>query len=221
MADTVIENRKRQDQFNADIVKREADYRQTQRGNETNLAVDLMHAKTGTDRLKALAKYNAESDYNAQSTAMDERHKAEMEALMRRGNFTEEEKAQLEARQQDEKSSLDESKKYADAVRDAMGDVGGIRSLVTEGTGNTSGLTETWERIQQAAFGHVQDEAADAVINMDRAQALQHASLMSLLTMQLPAISQAINNLNARNTINQYNQLNNIAGNPPTIGGWS
>ena len=220
MADTVIENRKRQDQFNAGIVKREADYRQTQRGNETNLAVDLMHAKTGTDRLKALAKYNAESDYNAQSTAMDERHKAEMEALMRRGNFTEEEKAQLEARQQDEKSSLDESKKYADAVRDAMGDVGGIRSLVTEGTGQTSGLTDTWERIQAAAFGHVEDPAADAVINLDRAQALQHAALMSLLSQQLPSIAQGIGNMNNQAIMNNYNNTYN-RGTPPTVAGWS
>ena len=219
--ETRIENLKRQDQFNADIVKREADYRQTQRGASTDFAISLMQSKSGMDRLKALSKYNSDSQYNAQTAAMDERHRAEMESLMRRGNFTEEEKAQLEARQQDEKSSLEESKKYADAIRDAMGDVGGIRSLVTEGTGNTSGLTETWERIQQAAFGHVEDAAADAVINMDRSQALQHAALMSLLTMQLPAISQAINNLNARNTINQYNQLNNMVGNPPTVGGWS
>ena len=217
--ETHSENMKRQDQLNADVVKRNQEYRQTQRGNQTDFAISMMQAKSGTDRLKAISKYRAESDYNAQSAAMDIRHRNEMEALERRGNYTQEEKAQLEARQQDEKSSLDESKKYADAVRDAMGDVGGIRSLVSEGTGQTSDLVGTWERIQAAAFGHIEDPAADAVINMDRAQALQHASLMALLTQQLPVIAQGINSMNYKNIVNNYN--NATQGVPPTVSGWS
>ncbi|NLW46885.1 MAG: hypothetical protein GXY86_06080, partial [Firmicutes bacterium] len=218
--DTHFDNKKRWDQLSADLVKRESEYIQKQTGVQTDFAVDMMQARTGTDRLKALAKYNAESQFNMQSTVLDVRHRREMEELQRRGNFTETEKAMLEARQQHERTALEESKRFSDTVREAVGDVGGIRSLVSEGTGATSDLVGTWERIAAAAFGHIEDPAADAVIQMDRAQALQHASLMSLLSIQLPAIARGLTNFQHQAIINQYNNIARAAT-PPTVAGWS
>lgn len=179
-------------QAEADLIKRRSESRTTQSGIDTDFAISMGGAKTGVDWTKAIAKRNTDTQFNAMTTELDMKQRREMEAFTAKGNYTEQEKAALEARHAEEKSTLENSKRLADAQRENMGEVGSLRSLISDSVGQKSGLTESWERIQAAAFGHVEDPAADAVITMDRNMQLQHAALMQVLTLNLPQIAQGM-----------------------------
>ena len=178
----------RRDQMNADFVKTESKYASAQRQTDTNATLDILRAKDGQEWMKAVMKRNQDSMYNQQTAALEERQRMEMEAYKNSGNVTEENTARLEAKQEQERGQLDSAKQMGDAIRESMNGVGGLRSLVTEGTGGKSGLEDTWERIQAAAFGHVMDPTADAITQMNKAQQLNHAALMQVLAKELPAM---------------------------------
>lgn len=178
----------RRDQMNADFIKTESKYATQQRQTETAATLDILRAKDGQEWMKAVMKRNQDSMYNQQTAALEERQRMEMEAYKNSGNVTEENTARLEAKQEQERGQLDSAKQMGDAIRESMNGVGGLRSLVTEGTGGKSGLEDTWERIQAAAFGHVVDPTADAISQMNKAQQLNHAALMQLLAKELPAM---------------------------------
>ena len=180
----------RRDQMNADFIKTESKYASAQRQTDTNATLDILRAKDGNEWMKAVMKRNQDSMYNQQTAALEERQRMEMEAYKNSGNVTEENTARLEAKQEQERGQLDSAKQMGDAIRESMNGVGGLRSLVTEGTGGKSGLEDTWERIQAAAFGHVADPTADAISQMNKAQQLNHAALMQLLAKELPAMVQ-------------------------------
>ena len=201
----------RADTLNADLTNMLGNRTRQKMDTDADFAISMATAKSGVDWQKAIIKRNREEQYNTDTLAMDARHRMEKEAYEKSGNVSEEGRAQLEQRQQTEKAALDNQKKVSEAIADSMGEVGSLRSLVSEGTGNKSGLEETWERIQQSAFGHVADPAADAVITMDRNMQLQHANLMSLLTLQLPQIAQGVSNGNGNLQLPQ-GLLNALAG---------
>lgn len=201
----------RADKLNADLTNMLGNRARQKMGTDADFAISMASAKSGVDWQKAITKRNREEQYNTDTLAMDARHRMEKESYEKSGNVSEEGRTQLEQRQQTEKAALDNQKKVSEAIADSMGEVGSLRSLVSEGTGNKSGLEETWERIQQSAFGHVADPAADAVITMDRNMQLQHANLMSLLTLQLPQIAQGLSNGNGKLQLPQ-GLLNALAG---------
>lgn len=178
----------RQSQFNADMIKIEGQRGSSQLQTDTAAAIELLQVKDGTAWMKAIMKRNQETMFNQQTAYLAEKHRIEMEEYKSRGNVTEEGMAELEVQQQTERDQLQSAKQIGDAVRDSLNGVGALRSLVTEGTGSKVGLTEGWEKIQAAAFGHVIDPTADAITQLNKMSQLQHASLMNLLTQSLPAM---------------------------------
>lgn len=178
----------RQSQFNADMIKIEGQRSSSQLQTDTAAAIELLQVKDGTAWMKAIMKRNQETMFNQQTAYLAEKHRIEMEEYKAGGNVTEEGMAELEVQQQTERDQLQSAKQIGDAVRDSLNGVGALRSLVTEGTGSKIGLTEGWEKIQAAAFGHVIDPTADAITQLNKMSQLQHASLMNLLTQSLPAM---------------------------------
>lgn len=210
LASGVIEmvdaRRARKEKFGGDIINMRGEAYRSQMNTNSDFAVNIAGAKTGTDWLRAISTRNRDTYFNAQEAAMKERQRRETEAYEQGGYTSEEGRAALEQRHQTEAASMANSKKMVDAITNSLS-VGSLRSLVTEGTGNKSGLEETWERIQQSAFGHITDPAADAVVSMDRNMQLQHAALMSALNLNLPQIARGVNNQKAvvaQSMINTY-----------------
>lgn len=198
--------RARKEKFGGDIINMRGEAYRSQMNTNSDFAVNIAGAKTGTDWLRAVSTRNRDTYFNAQEAAMKERQRRETEAYEQGGYTSEEGRAALEQRHQTEAASMANSKKMVDAITNSLS-VGSLRSLVTEGTGNKSDLESTWERIQQSAFGHITDPAADAVITMDRNMQLQHAALMSALNLNLPQIARGVNNQKAvvaQSMINTY-----------------
>ena len=139
------------------------------------------------DRMRAVGDYRSGEQYNLENTAMQKRHRAEMERLLNQGG-TESQRMALEDRQNEEKSRLDNAKSISDAIRGSLGDVGSVRGLVGGNVGSTSSLQEAWKRQEQSSFGHIKDPVADAVTNMDRKSQLFHANLMGYLVNKLPGL---------------------------------
>lgn len=185
------EQKKHQEKLNADLIKVYGQGARNQREIDTDFALDMATATSGSDWTKAIATRQRETAYNQQNTEMEARHRREQEQLEKQyagKGVPEEVRARMEERQKDEKSRLDSDKKLQEGIANSMKEVGTYRGLVSEGTGNKEEATAVWERIQASAFGHVEDPAADAVINMDRNQKMQHANLMTALTMYLPQL---------------------------------
>lgn len=210
LASGVIEmvdaRRARKEKFGGDIINMRGEAYRSQMNTNSDFAVNIAGAKTGTDWLRAVSTRNRDTYFNAQEAAMKERQRRETEAYEQGGYTSEEGRAALEQRHQTEAASMANSKKMVDAITNSLS-VGSLRSLVTEGTGNKSDLESTWERIQQSAFGHITDPAADAVVSMDRNMQLQHAALMSALNLNLPQIARGVNNQKAvvaQSMINTY-----------------
>ena len=180
------------DKLKGDLNRIDSAGRMESEKNRTQLATAMLGSKSGIDRMRAIGDYQTSEQYNTASTAMQRRHKLEMEALLNRpGLTTEADKMRLEDKQAEERGRLDNQKSIVDAIRSSLGDVGSVRSLGSSNTGSTSSLVDAWKRAEQSSFGHVRDKTADAVVNMDRNAGLFHANLMGYLVDKLPGLLNA------------------------------
>ena len=204
-------------QLRAEAIRIRGGHAQQQASTDTDFLISMGTAKTGFDITQAYATRSRENQYNMLKQELELRHQRE-KIQMEKGGATDEERAQLEVRQNSELVSLDNSKKIADTVANNMPEVGTLRSLISDNTGSKEDLKSSWERIQAAAFGHIEDPAADAIINLQRDQQLQHAALMSVLTMNLPQIVQRLSTGNGKMAIPQ-NIYNSFMGTPTGMGG--
>lgn len=157
-------------------------YNQGQITQQT-LAVDTLVSamqQGGGGYTNTMMKYGIQSEYESIKNDMAARHRAETEWLESRGNVTEYERQELKNRQESESVNLDNQKK----LRDMMAD-----RIMSDKVGQKSGLVETWERIQTAAFGHTKDPVELAIDSLKDNQSHHHDDLMSRLDQYLPAIA--------------------------------
>jgi hypothetical protein len=199
-----FDRKRRADELQGRLTGIDTQSRSTSISNQTQVMKAMMTASTGMDKYRAIATYQNEERFNFASNYLQRRHEQELERARNSGiGDNTEQMSRIKQRQQEETDRLSQQKDINDTVVQAMKDVGTTRSLVTEGTGNKSSLTDTWERIQASAFAHVKDPAADAVIKADRAAQANHAALMSFLIQTAPQLILS----------NQRNQLEQMVAN--------
>jgi hypothetical protein len=169
----------------------DADYadRQSKRQLAQSRDMSLISAKTGRERMKALDEYargmellHQKSKIAAEtreSVDYAKKHGADDAAINR-----------IQKEGEDAISELESEFAMLSSIRDKqLSQGGGLRSVVGENVGASEGLTDTWERIQQSAFGHISDPAADAVLMMDRNEAVRNATMMNFYKEWFPKIA--------------------------------
>jgi len=175
------------DKLKGEMNRFDSESRIKSQNDQAELAKSMLSAKSGMDRMKAVASYRAEEDFNRQTNAMQKQHKLEMEALLDRGG-KESERMALEDRQNEEQTALNNAKSIGDAIRDSVGDVGGIRGLVGEQVGGTSSIVDAWKQREKSSFSHIKDPVSDAIELMSRDASKFHASLLGFMFQQLPGL---------------------------------
>jgi len=204
-----------EDKFRAKQVELQTSAESTQRSADTSFATSIFGVKSGEERMKAVAKYQTETQYNTQKAALEQKHAAQTEQQEKQG-ATEEQKAKLKQLQTREMGELDQAKSFKDAIVDAMGQVGTLRDMTKEqGVGTKSSLADAHERIRASAFGHIKDPAADAVTKMAREQQFQHARLMDFLALNTPHILSALQSQGNAMTMSTINNFNSGLGAGP------
>jgi hypothetical protein len=186
---SVAAEREREKQRQID--NQDAGYSDKQSARQLAQARDmaLISAKTGRERMKALDDYargmellNRKSKIAAEtreSVDYAKRHEADDVAINR-----------IQKEGENAISELESEFAILSSIRDKqLSQGGGLRSVIGENTGASEGLTDTWERIQQSAFGHVSDPAADAVLMMDRNEAVRNATMMNFYKEWFPKIA--------------------------------
>jgi hypothetical protein len=203
------------DKFRAQLIGLEMNAESTQRSTDTNFATSIFGAKSGQDRMKALAQYQTDSQYNAQKTQLEQKHATEIEQLEQQG-ATEEQRARLKQQQEREKGELDQAKSFKDAIVNALGSAGTLRDIAKEeGVGQKSDGLSAHERIRSSAFAHIKDPAADAVKHMERQQMMQHNNLMQFMMMHIPPMLNALQSQGNAMTMNTVTDMSYRLGGGP------
>jgi hypothetical protein len=165
------------------------DRRSAQQNLDKQLRTGLINARSGMDRIKAIDDHRRDSQVLAQTHQIEEATRAAIEKAKYEG--ADEQEINRIQRDSDEMIKLlEDQNEIAKNTRDRLGDgTGGLRGLIQQETGSTEDMMSAWERIQQSAFSHISDPAADAVINMDRNEAIRFAQQMNFYKEWMPKLA--------------------------------
>ena len=164
-------------------------HRSEQRELDKTLRTGLMGSRSGTDRLRAMDDYRRDSHLLSQKADIEASTREEVERAKYRG-ADEQELNQIVKNSEEMIAHLQDQNDISKVMRDKFMDgSGGLRGLMQKESGQTEDMMSAWERIQQSAFNHITDPAADAVINMDRNEALRYAQQMNLYKEWFPKMA--------------------------------
>jgi len=163
--------------------------RSSQRELDNTLRMGLVNSSSGMDRMKAMDDYRRDSHVLAQKSQIESDTRVLMEQAKERG-ADERELNRIQKDSDEMISLLEDQNEISKTMRDKFMDgSGGLRGLIQKESGSTEDLMSTWERIQQSAFNHITDPAADAVIRMDRNEAMRFAQQMNFYKEWMPKIA--------------------------------
>jgi hypothetical protein len=135
--------------------------------------------------------HRRDSHLLAQKSQIEADTRVEIERAKERG-ADERELNQIQKNSEEMIAKLQEQNDISKTMRDKFMDgSGGLRGLIQKESGTTEDMMGAWERIQQSAFNHITDPAADAIIEMDRNEAMRYAQQMNFYKEWFPKMARA------------------------------
>jgi hypothetical protein len=155
--------------------------RNEERGLRKNLALSLVNAKSGSDRMQAMDDYRRDMAVSDQKAQIEAQTREQVERAKNSG-ADEVALNRIEKRSEEMIAALEDRNEIQKAMRDQW--MSGLQNA-----GQKEDVASAWERIQEAAFSRMTDPAAEAVTLMDRNEAMRNAQMMNFYKEWFPKMA--------------------------------
>jgi hypothetical protein len=158
-----------------------------ERGLRKNLAMSLVNAKSGSDRMQAMDDYRRDMAVSDQKAQIETQTREQVE----RAKYSGADEVEINRIEKDGEAmvaALEDQAEISKAKRDQLKN--GLANA-----GQKEDMVSAFERIQSAAFGHVTDPAAEAVSLMDQNEAMRNAQMMNFYKEWFPKMAKTNNGL--------------------------